>query len=390
MTARIAFAYAFNDHDWLGGKNYFASLFAALAALAPTDLQFVFLAGTRTETSLPAEFPWLEVVRTPLLDRMSPGWLVRQVTLRSGNVDPLLEKRLRSLDIDLLSHSGYLGRQRHIRTLPWLYDFQFMHLPQFWQKKHIAWAEQRYHASCRLGTGVIVSSAAALADLERFEPCCRIPCHVLRFVSNPVDLQRLPSLQAVLAQYRLPDDYFYLPNQFWMNKNHGLAIDALALLKGRGMDATIACTGKTFDGRQPGYFDRLMEQCRQAGVADRFRILGTVPHAHAQGLMAHARAVINPSRFEGWSSTVEEAKTLQRRLLLSDIAVHREQSPELGSFFAVDDAKTLADLMARCLGEPRRPLDREAIGTNYDARLRAFGSTYLGIVRRTLSGAANG
>lgn len=378
---RVAIAYNFNDGDWLGGRNYFGSLFTAFAALAPADIELVLVIGEKTQTSLPQAFAWLQVLRTPLMDRMHPSWLVRQFTLRVLDGDPLLERFLAGHGIDILSHSGHLGARSRVRTLPWLYDFQFMHLPEYWDPKHIRWAEKRYTAACRHGSGIIVSSQDALGDLERFAPWCTLPRHVLRFVSNPVSFDKLPVREDLLGRLGLPADYFYLPNQFWSNKNHRLAIDALALLKSQGVDATIVCTGKTFDGRKPQFFDELMAHCRALGVEDRFKVLGVVPYIDLQGLMAYACGVINPSRFEGWSTTVEEAKTFQQRLLLSDLAVHREQAPVFGRFFAPDDAAALAGHMRDCLAEGPRPVDPQAIQADYDSRLKAFGQTFVDILR---------
>ena len=383
MTTRVAFAYHFNDGDWLGGKNYFASLFRAIRAIASADLEWVFVTGEKTSTSLPQEFPWLEVVRTPILDRLHPRWLARQFTLRTLDTDPLLSRLLRSHAVDVLSHSGYLGHDTGIKTLPWLYDFQFMHLPEYWEPKHVRWAEQRYRASCKYADALIVSSNDALRDLRTFAPECKTPMCVLQFVSNPVDFDRLPSKPEILRKYDLPEDYFYLPNQFWTNKNHRLALDALGVLKREGVHCTIACTGKTLDGRKPDYFDQLMAHCRNAGLADSFRVLGVVPYTDLQGLMAHASAVINPSRFEGWSTTVEEAKTFQRRLLLSDIPVHREQSPDLGHFFDVSDANALARLLTECLSEAPRPVSQPVIEADYARRLQSFGATYVRLIRDT-------
>jgi len=62
--------------------------------------------------------------------------------------------------------------------------------------------------------------------------------------------------------------------------------------------------------------------------------------------MRNCVAVLNPSRFEGWSSTVEEAKGMGKRLILSSIPVHREQNPPRASFFEPDDEHALADAMA--------------------------------------------
>lgn len=374
---RVAIAYHFNDKDWFGGRNYFASLFSAVREVAPQDLQLVLVLGHKTVSSLPDEFPWLEVRRTALMDRLHPAWLARQVTLRKFESDYLLAWYLSRHKIDLLSHSAYLGPRSSIKTLPWLYDFQFMHLPEYWTPEQIRWSETRYRNACKHGHGIIVSSENACRDLRTFAPWCDKPAYVMPFVSNPVDFSKLPTLTSIRERYALPERYFHLPNQFWSNKNHRLVIDALALLKQRNVDATIACTGKPFDARMPEHFDELMAHCRLRGVDDRFRVLGLVPHADLQGLMAHAAAVINPSRFEGWSTSVEEAKTLQKRLLLSDLPVHREQAPDHGLFFATNDAQALAIHIEQTLRKAPLPLDEAAITADYKQRLRAFGRLYM-------------
>ncbi len=385
MKMRVAIAYNFHDRDWLGGKNYFSSLFLATRAAAGNEIELVLVTGTLTVTSLPNEFPEIETIRTQMLDRMHPLWLLRQLSLRKFNSDPLLARLLRHHGVDVLSHSGNLGRNSDIKTLAWLYDFQFMHLPEYWQVKHVRWAEQRYRAACRQCDGVIVSSRDALRDLEKFAPWCEAPKHVLPFVSNPVEFDQLQSKAHLREAYGLPSDFFYLPNQFWTNKNHRLAVDALAKLKGDGILATIVCTGKPFDGRRPAYFEELMAYCQELGVSQQLKVLGVIPYAHTQGLMAHARAVINPSRFEGWSTTVEEAKTLHKRLLLSDISVHREQSPALGRFFAVDSPSELAKLMAACLQEPERELVVSEIELDYAARLQEYGRSYADMLKQTMN-----
>lgn len=384
MKKRIAIAYNFNDRDWLGGKNYFASLFGAIAAIQPHEFEFVLVTGKKTETQLPDEFPWLEVVRTPLMDRLHPFWFLRQMSLRSSGTDPLLERFLATHKIDLLSHSGPLQIGSKIKSLPWLYDFQFMHLPQLWKAKHIRWAEKRYTAACHHGDALILSSYDSAFDLIKFAPWCSLPRHVLQFVSNPVDFSQIIPKNALTIKYDLPETYFYLPNQFWTNKNHRLVIDALSILTAQGQKVNVICTGKPFDGRQPEYFGELMRYRDQLGCTDEFRVLGVVPYQDLQSLMSHACAVINPSRFEGWSTSVEEAKTLHRRLLLSDIAVHREQSPNNADFFDVDDASELARLLLVCTTENRKAISEIEVCADYAHRLKDFGQNYLGIVRGTL------
>jgi glycosyltransferase involved in cell wall biosynthesis len=109
----------------------------------------------------------------------------------------------------------------------------------------------------------------------------------------------------------------------------------------------VLATGNTKDSRQADYFDQLMALVRQNNVEDCFRVLGIVPLPDLVALMKNSLAVINPSLFEGWSTTVEEAKLFGKTVLLSDIAVHREQRPVNGIYFDPSDPAALAQQLKR-------------------------------------------
>lgn len=384
MKIRVAIAYNFNDVDWIGGRNYFASLFHSLHAIDDSPIELVFVIGTHTKTMLPEEFPFLEVHRTPLMDRKNPLWVLRQIGLRALDTDPLLSKYLRNLRVDVLTHSGYLGRNPGVKTLPWLFDFQFMHLPEHWSPRQLRWVSRRYANACAQGDGVLLSSQDALNDLKNFLPDARVPMHVLRFVSNPVDFVNLPSLLFIQQRHGLLTQYFHLPNQFWTHKNHMVVLEALSILKARSIRAQVVCTGNKNDPRAPDYFKNLMLHSHKLGVADSFNVRGVLPYAETQALMAHATAVINPSYFEGWSTTVEEAKTLGKRLLLSDIPVHREQAPDLGHFFPPDDADSLASLMEQLLEVPQAIATTQEIYESHRKRAEDFAKEFIRIVKDTV------
>lgn len=384
MTLRIAFVYHFDDRAWLGGKNYFSSLFSAIHAVAPNEVKLILIAGKNTETSLAREFPYLEVVRTPFLDRFHPLWALRQI----GRIpskrrhDPIFERLLRRLRVDVLSHSTPLtGVDSDIKCLGWLPDFQFVHMPEMWSPPELERVRRGCENVCRRSDELVVSSHAALKDLRAFAPWYHKPAHVLQFISAPANLGELRSLESLREQYQLPSAYFHLPNQFWNHKNHGVVIDALALLKAQGINATVVCTGNTSDLRMPAYFGELMQRCHAAGIEDRFRVLGVVPYVDMQALMLHAHAVINPSKFEGWSTPVEEARTMGKHVLLSDIAVHREQAPPSANYFAPDRPAELAAAMCAALTRDATHAQPEEWRHNYDARLRELGVAYLQIAR---------
>ena len=64
-----------------------------------------------------------------------------------------------------------------------------------------------------------------------------------------------------------------------------------------------------------------------------------------------ASALINPSRSEGWSTTVEEAKSFGVPMILSDIDVHREQTGGTARYFGAEDAGRWRITFARSLAK---------------------------------------
>jgi len=100
-----------------------------------------------------------------------------------------------------------------------------------------------------------------------------------------------------------------------------------------------------------------------------------------------SNSLINPSFFEGWSTTVEEAKSMGKRIILSDIEVHREQNPSGGVFFDPKNPKELAEIMWKVWTksdiEEEKDLSRKA-QEELPGRLIAFAQRYEDIVLETL------
>ncbi len=65
--------------------------------------------------------------------------------------------------------------------------------------------------------------------------------------------------------------------------------------------------------------------------------------------MKNAEAVLQPSRFEGWSTVIEDAKAMGQLVIASNIDVHVEQLGDNGIFFFPDDPLELANIMEKVL-----------------------------------------
>jgi glycosyltransferase involved in cell wall biosynthesis len=150
-------------------------------------------------------------------------------------------------------------------------------------------------------------------------------------------------------RYKLDRQWFHIPNQFWAHKNHAVVLEALHILKTQGNCPLVIATGATRDNRNANYFPLLMTRISDYGLQEDFRVLGVLPYEDVLALMRDSVAIINPSLFEGWSTSVEESKALGKQIVLSDLPVHREQEPARGLYFDARDPRSLAKLLLLAL-----------------------------------------
>ncbi|MFZ5811867.1 MAG: glycosyltransferase family 4 protein [Thermodesulfobacteriota bacterium] len=369
-----------NTREWIGGLHYFRNLLGALFTLENRRVEPVIVGSA---AALPAPFDRCPTIPAPCGARPFLDKVRDNVGRRFLDNGGLLARELRRQNIGLLSHAAWLGRRSPVPALCWIPDFQHRHLPLCFDKAECRDRDVTQKAAARHAQAVVLSSEAARRDFERLYPKARCPVHVLRFVAHAPDPAALPPADEVLARHGIDEPFFHIPNQVWAHKNHAVVIEALGLLAGKGRPPLVVSTGRTSDYRRPEHFASLAERLRTAGLADRLRFLGLIPYAEAAVLMRTSLALINPSFFEGWSTTVEEAKSLGKRILLSDIAVHREQNPARGMFFDPTDPARLAAVMAEVLEthnlrEERAEAERAAAET--PGRLRRFAEAYEEIV----------
>ena len=104
-------------------------------------------------------------------------------------------------------------------------------------------------------------------------------------------------------------------------------------------------------------------------------------YADVQALAEASLGYINPSFFEGWSTTVEEAKYRGKPILLSDLKVHREQAPRRGVFFDPNDPEDLAKKMWDMWQQPILNEDVDVLKRANEAALQKFAKDYCDIVQ---------
>lgn len=372
-----------------GGLNYFRNLLYALSLVEDKKIiPYVFF-GSDVDPKIVADFKnYATVVQTPLLARKTLPWAIHRTLYRLFGAQWMVNRILRRHGIDVLSHASMVsGTRRPYRLVTWIADFQYLHLPELFPGLDVAQKSAELNKLIGESDVVVLSSHDARKDFDAVaDPAFAAKARVMQFVSQPAGEGAAVRTKAYLEEkYDFKGRYFFLPNQFWRHKNHEVVFEAIAALKQSGHEVRLLCTGWLRDPRfsKSEYVNRLQEIIEQNGLQDNIRLLGSIDYADVLALSRHSIAVINPSRFEGWSSSVEEAKSIGKRVILSNIDVHVEQSPPGGVYFDPDDKNMLAGILKEAWEtwpEGVNPDYETAARSTLEARTLAFGERYVQII----------
>lgn len=230
----------------------------------------------------------------------------------------------------------------------WIPDWQCKYLPEMFDEIELARRDLHYRLLATKAPFLVLSSQMACDDTIKIVGDRMVPSAKLHFpaaIDDRVWQWSETEIAEPLHRFGLPQRFFLVCNQFWKHKNHTIVFEALARLA----DESIACvfTGETSDPRWSEYFKEIEEYIAQNRLSSSVYLLGRISRDDQLKLMRNAIAIVQPSRFEGWSSVVEEARAMDKMILLSDFPVHREQAPPKSYFFNPDNAEELAQLMTK-------------------------------------------
>jgi glycosyltransferase involved in cell wall biosynthesis len=379
---RVAFT-TIQRRLWAGGYNYQTNLFNALSRYSPGEITPVVFAGPGddvAELGAFSQIPGVEVAQSKAFDLRRSG-LVDALTLGLDR-PAAAEFRAKCIDV-VFENARFFGWRLPVPAIAWFPDFQHRRLPQLFSPAARWRRDLGFRAQIISGRHIMLSSESALGDCRKFYPRLTNEVSVVRFATQPAADLLNANTADILTKYGLSSGYFYLPNQFWRHKNHQVVVDALTILKKSGRDVVVAASGSPEDRREVDYFDSLMRQVKARGLEANFRYLGMIPLEHVYALLRTSLALINPSRFEGWSTTVEEAKSFGVPLVLSDIDVHREQTAGTARYFGLDDPEMLADQL-REVSQTAEPSVARDLLPDIDQRVAAFAKDFARVVRSTV------
>jgi glycosyltransferase involved in cell wall biosynthesis len=340
------------------------------------------LAAVNYISSLSAEGIFVDKPR-----RWSPAWLLNKAAVRCFGHDILLTRELKKYGIDVRCGIALTNRNCGIPNLSWIPDFQHVHLPEMFSDEESQHRNRLFTQSAKASARILLLSNEAKRDFELFAPTLAYKAKVLNPVSFIPNWIYDSDPTSIANLYHLPEKFVYIPNQFWKHKNHQVVFRAVEALKRQGTNVVVVCDGYPADYRHPSYFAELWREVSKADLRDQIIYVGMLPHDDVLMLIRQCVCVVNPSLFEGWGLSVEEARSLGKRVLVSDIPTHREQNVPEAVYFDPADYQSLvprlAEIWKKASPGPDLDLEKNA-RLSLEGRIRAHGEAFLRIANEAV------
>jgi glycosyltransferase involved in cell wall biosynthesis len=378
---RIGLTFSYNE-EWIAGSYYILNIIHALKLLPSSERpEIVIVSEEKKNFDLvkkDTRYPYLEFFQFPI---KKPVYTVLERSLnkigRAFGEKKLISKKPKKLNIEFVYPFEVENLTFNpLKKVNWVPDFQEVHLAELFSEEERAKRKKYQEEIICKGDCVVFSSRDSQKDFNHLYPKATIQQYVLPFaVTHPnFDTE---NLQRLLEKYRLPRRYYFAPNQFWAHKNHMVILKAVHELKKKGIEVHVVFSGKENDYRNTDYVKLLKNYIYEENLEKNISFLGFIERTEQLRLMKDAIAIIQPSKFEGWSTVVEDAKLLNKYIILSDINVHREQIEKNFIFFDPTNANDLANIIAGNIKD--RP---DEMNIDYSIQKKKFANEFLKLIKQ--------
>lgn len=259
------------------------------------------------------------------------------------------EKKLTEHNCDLVyftTPSGYAASLQKLNFITTVWDICHRDTPEFPEVRNF----NQFFIRDRNNRSYLSTAVAVLVDSEQSVESISFSYGVDRTRLLAMPFTPSPSLGSdiskskheVLAKYKLENEYFFYPAQFWAHKNHIRILEALLLLKSSGEQHTVV-----FAGGDQGNRSYIEQFVKKNDLANQVHFLGFVPAEDMRGLYKGCCAVLMPTYFGPTNLPPLEAWMLEKPLIYS--LNFAEQAKDAAVLVDPDDASQLAEAITTCM-----------------------------------------
>lgn len=334
--------------SWMGGIIYVVNLINVLNFLRDEDKPqiLLFYAPDLKEFLKDIRYPHLEAIEWQFphyAKAYVKSWAAGTNFFVKQIIDDYRPEGIYPLNDWPVSNTYF--NKNNVRAVSWFPDLQHKFYPHFFTRSRVLMRELRIKLILRNTMDLAVSSKDVKGHFEKFYKLkSDLRIHTLRFVTILPEIT-YKSIEELKKLYAVPSEYFIVSNQFTNHKNHIVLLEALRICKQQGKQINFVLTGKTdFKGNE-AYIARIRSMIKDYQLKANVQMLGVIPRADQLSLMKHSKAVVQPSLFEGWSTVIEDAKSLYVPVIAANLSVNMEQLGDTGLFFDPHQPEALAEIL---------------------------------------------
>ncbi len=339
---RVGIVLNFNKDGWRGGYEYIKNLLYCLKKLPKTKIKPIIITDHISKVSDFKDLKPIKIIKTNHVKRTNIYRMFHKILLMLFNKNIFFENFLKKNKIDVMSHFYFLGNKSFIKSLNWIPDFQEINTPEYLDFKKILFRKFNLYLASKHSSKILLSSNTVKKDLKKISKEGYNKSVVIKPFFSIIKKNQLITYSKIKKKYNINKNYFFLPNQYWIHKNHFLVLKCLKELKKKNKNLLIVSTGIFNDFRYPEHKSNILNYIKKNNLEKNYKILGIIPFRDLLSLMYYSIALINPSKSEGWSSTVEQGKSYGKMILLSNIKVHKEQAPKRSFYFNPNKTRELS------------------------------------------------
>lgn len=376
---RLGLKYSY-DENWIGGTYYLENLVKSLNTLKDVEKPEIIAIVIKKSDFLllkrSTSYPYLKF-------QIHSG--EKNIVCRGINIvtrrllgKSLCSQKIKNLD-GVFPYSDSIQFDLAKKKIYWIPDFQDHFFAEMFKVSEI---ERRLKWQQKIASSnfdLVLSSQDAFNQFKKIFPTYKVSTHVVPFA---VSLPKLinSTIPAEVNGQKIPENYFICCNQFWPHKNHLIILKAIKCLKDKGQEMKVIFTGKVGVNLESEKYNKdLTDFILSNNLSTNVILLGFVDRRVQLNLLSNAKAVIQPSLFEGWSTIVEDAKFLNKSLIISDLKIHREQLERYEAhYFNPDNEEDLASHLSLAI---YKSYDSKNAIIDYHQNITVFANEFMAILK---------